>query len=181
MPSLTTETEQLLLRRFEHNDAQAMFENWASHPDNLTYLTWPAHDNPETTRTVLSQWLSDSDPLYHHWAIIDKTNQVLMGDIAIVDYDKETLTAEIGYVLGKGFWGRGIMTEALTAIIALLFEKTDTNRIQAKFDTENVASGRVMAKSGMLYEGTLRQSHRNNRGLVDVALYAIVKSDYLGS
>lgn len=71
------------------------------------------------------------------------------------------------------------MTEALEAVIASLFEKTDINRIQAVFDTENPASGKVMTKAGMSYEGTLRQASINNRGLVDIAVFAILKSDYL--
>lgn len=71
------------------------------------------------------------------------------------------------------------MTESLQAVISALFTETEVNRIQAVFDTGKPASGQVMKKAGMTYEGTLRQASINSRGLVDIAIFAILKSDYL--
>ncbi|MFU2206667.1 GNAT family N-acetyltransferase [Streptococcus pluranimalium] len=173
------ETQRLTLRPFVINDYQAMFDNWASHQDNVTYVTWPAHDNQEITKSIITSWINDERPGYYHWAIVDKTKQELIGNISIVDYDEKTQTAEIGYILGKAFWGQGYMTESLKAVISALFTETEVNRIQAVFDTENPASGQVMKKAGMAYEGKLRQSSINNRGLVDISIFSILKSDYL--
>ncbi|MGT2832042.1 GNAT family N-acetyltransferase [Streptococcus halotolerans] len=173
------ETKRLVLRPFTLEDTESMFHHWASHQDNVTYVTWPAHDNQEITRKIISSWIKEERAGYHHWAIVEKDHQTLIGSISIVDHNEDTQTAEIGYILGKEYWGAGFMTEALKAVIASLFEKTSINRIQAVFDTENPASGKVMAKAGMIYEGTLRQASINNRGLVDIAIFAILKSDYL--
>ena len=172
-------TQRLLLRPFVMEDSQAMFDHWASHQDNVTYVTWPAHDNQEITKSIITSWINDERPGHYHWAIVDKTKQALIGNISIVDYEGKTKTAEIGYILGKAFWGQGYMSESLQAVISALFTETEVNRIQAVFDTGNPASGPVMKKAGMTYEGTLRQASINNRGLVDIAIFAILKSDYL--
>ncbi|MEQ9764027.1 GNAT family N-acetyltransferase [Streptococcus jiangjianxini] len=174
----TIETKRLVLRPFMLEDVPAMFEHWAGRQDNVTHVTWQAHDNQEVTRKIISSWIKEERAGYH-LSIVKKSHQTLIRNIAIVDHKEDTQTAEIGYILGKDFWNEGFMTEALKAVIASLFEKTAINRIQAVFDTENPASGKVMTKAGMSYEGTLRQASINNRGLVDIAIFAILKSDYL--
>ncbi|GAA0773821.1 hypothetical protein GCM10008908_22630 [Clostridium subterminale] len=74
----------------------------------------------------------------------------------------------------------GIITEALKAVINYLFSEVGFNRIVATHDTNNIASGKVMIKSGMKYEGTLRQSEwRDNKGFYDLAVYAILKDEWL--
>ena len=69
------------------------------------------------------------------------------------------------------------MTEALGRVIAYTFEAMDINRIEAQHELDNPASGRVMEKCGMRKEGVLRQRLYNKGHFVDVALYAIVRSD----
>lgn len=58
------------------------------------------------------------------------------------------------------------------------FEEVGANRVCAKHDTNNPNSGKVMEKAGMKYEGTLRQCARNNQGIVDCAVYSILKEEY---
>lgn len=55
--SIELETKRLLLRRFVVEDAKAMFENWASDTDNLKYVTWNPHPNPQVTRASIERWL----------------------------------------------------------------------------------------------------------------------------
>jgi len=70
------------------------------------------------------------------------------------------------------------LTEALKRVIQYLFEEVGVNRIDSRHDPRNPHSGQVMAKCGMVYEGTHRQSDRNNQGICDAAWYAILKEDY---
>ena len=69
------------------------------------------------------------------------------------------------------------MTEALIAVIDYAFESMDLNRIEAQHELTNPSSGRVMEKCGMQKEGVLRQRLYNKGKFVDVALYAILRSD----
>jgi ribosomal-protein-alanine N-acetyltransferase len=85
--------------------------------------------------------------------------------------------AEAGYWIGLPFWGRGYATEALSAIIAFGFAQLNLNRIHASHLTRNAASGRVMIKAGMRYEGCLRQHVLKWGQFEDLAKYAILRSE----
>ena len=81
-------------------------------------------------------------------------------------------------MLSREYWGRGLMPEALRAMIAFGFERMGLNRIEARCIAENAASARVMEKVGMTYEGTLRQREFIKGAYRDMKLYAILKSEY---
>ena len=70
------------------------------------------------------------------------------------------------------------MTAAFREVIRFLFEKNEFNRICAEHDVNNPHSGDVMKKCGLKYEGTLRQSRNNNQGIVDMAIYSILRKEY---
>jgi ribosomal-protein-alanine N-acetyltransferase len=85
----------------------------------------------------------------------------------------------IGYCIGKAWWRNGYMSEALTELVWFFFEKVGVNRIESRHDPRNPNSGKVMQKAGLKYEGTLRQSDKNNLcGFCDAAYYAILADDY---
>lgn len=86
--------------------------------------------------------------------------------------------AEIGYWLGVPYWNRGIMTEAAAAVIAYGFSELGLNRIFAGHFTRNPASGRVMQKIGMTFEGILREHLRKGDGFEDSANYSILRREW---
>ena len=87
-------------------------------------------------------------------------------------------SVERGYWLAEAWWGNGIMTEAFSAVIPYLFD-VGFNRITAAHAVENPASGRVMQKCGLTYEGTLRQFFRAASGeLLDTSFYAVLKEEF---
>lgn len=173
------ETDRLILRRYVGEDAAAMYENWASDPEVTKYLTWPAHPSPEVSQMVIDSWISSySDQSCYHWAIVLKADgDRPVGDIAVVQMDEATSKAQIGYCIGRAWWHQGITSEALQAVMDFLFDRVDVRRIEARHDPRNVNSGKVMAKCGMKYEGTLRSADRNNQGICDACYYALLKSE----
>ena len=69
------ETDRLILREFSLDDAEAMFRNWASDPEVVKYLTWPAHADVDVSREVLKDWVSSyMQKDYYQWAIVLKEN-----------------------------------------------------------------------------------------------------------
>lgn len=173
----TLETERLLLRRFCRDDASAMYRNWASDPEVTRYLTWPTHTDEEVTSSILAEWLANyADERYYQWAIVPKGNgNAPIGSIAVVELDDQVKSAAIGYCIGRAWWNMGITSEALSSVITFLFEEVGINRVEAYHDPRNPHSGAVMRKCGMTYEGTFRQSARNNQGICDACWYAILK------
>ena len=175
----TIETERLILRRLEVSDADAMFKNWASDPEVTKFLTWPTHTNVEETESVLESWVSQyEEDTYYHWAIVLKDEgDAPVGTIHGVPSDDIGLI-KVGYCLGQNWWHRGIMSEALRAVLRFFFERVGANCISSYHDPNNPNSGLVMKKSGMKCDGTLRQSDRNNQGIVDASWYSILKSEW---
>ena len=101
-----------------------------------------------------------------------------VGTCGFANLEAAHTRAELGYVLSRGYWGRGFASEAVQAMIGFGFENMGLNRIEACCIAENVASTRVMEKAGMTHEGTLRQRELIKGAYRDIKLYAILKSEY---
>ena len=111
------------------------------------------------------------------FAIIDTSSDAFVGAMGIHPKG-EHHAAEVGYWIGKPFWGRGLATAALRRIIQFGFEQLGLNRIQAGHFRHNMASGRVMQKANMRYEGVQRQGMYHREQYKDVVYYAILREDY---
>ena len=173
------ETPRLLLRRTRTEDSEPMFRNWASDPEVTRFLSWPTHEHPDTSAAIVEKWISGYDShSFYHWMIVLKEAGEPIGCISVVNLNDTVGSAEIGYCMGKAWWHRGIMSEALGAVRDYLFREVGLNRLEAKHDPNNPHSGGVMRKCGMKYEGTSRASFRNNQGICDSAHYAILRSDW---
>jgi len=177
----TINTERLLLRKFEKDDADDMFKNWANDKEVTRFLSWEPHNDADVTRKIVEQWVNDYEiSNIYNWAIELKETEEVIGGISIVTLDEKHYSCEIGYCMSRLYWGKGITSEALKAVINFLFSEVGFNRIVAKHDTKNIGSGKVMIKGGMKYEGTLRQVKLgDNNEFYDLAVYAILKDDWL--
>ena len=177
--TVTIETERLILRPFTMEDVEPMFHRWANDELVCRYMTWPPHESMEVTRALLTRWTGSYDAKdYYNWAIVLKgSDPKPIGNISTACVNEKILGATMGYCMGRAHWGKGIMTEALKAVVDFFFDQVGCNRIDADHDIENPASGRVMAKAGMRFEGTARQGGRTNRGIVDICHWAILKED----
>ena len=172
----TLETPRLILRPFTLEDAPVMYRNWASDPEVTKYLTWPTHPSVQVSQMVLSDWVSCYEKKdYYQWAIVLRETGEPIGSMAVVSQRDDVGKAEIGYCIGRRWWRQGITPEALSAVIRFLMDEVGMQRIEARHDPRNPASGAVMRKCGMTFEGTLRRSDWNNQGLCDASYYAIVK------
>ena len=171
-------TDRLILRPFVLEDAQAMYDNWAKDPEVTKFLSWPCYKSTADAYDILRIWLESYEkPEFYQWAIVMKETDQPIGSISVVNSDDRVAMAEIGYCIGKLWWGRGIMPEALSAVMDYLFDLVGMQRIEAGHDPNNPASGAVLRKCGLQYEGTLRRRIRSNQGITDVAWYSILKEE----
>ncbi|WP_223648671.1 GNAT family N-acetyltransferase [Hymenobacter psoromatis] len=88
--------------------------------------------------------------------------------------------AEAGYWLGRPYWGRGLATEALGALLRFGFAELGLNKIYATHFAENLASGRVMLKNGMVKEGELAQHTKRDGRYHDLWQYRLLRAEYVG-
>lgn len=176
----TLETERLILRRFKIEDAQDMYQNWANNPEVNKFLSWPVHQSVDVSKAVIANWVkSYSEPDNYQWAITQLSDQAVIGSIGVIHKNDDIGKVEIGYCISRQWWHQGITSEALKALIDFFISEVGINRVESMHDPNNPNSGKVMLKCGMKYEGTMRQSHRNNQGISDSVWYAILASDYL--
>ena len=170
------ETERFILRKFEKNDVENVFYNYAS-KDNVTeFLSWKSHKTLADTKNYLENFVLpayESEDTYR-WAIVLKETNEVIGCIVVVRLNRNFKKVELGWVLDDKHWGKGIMPEAALVIRDYLVQEGFV-RIEAHHNVENPKSGRVMEKIGMQYEGILRKSAMNNDGeLVDMKMYAYI-------
>lgn len=172
------ETDRLILRKAQLGDARPMFDNWASDPKVTKFLTWPSHSSVDVTTQVLESWIEGyAKEDSYQWMIELKELGQPIGTISVVDWNDRVEKAEIGYCLGRAWWHKGIMSEAMQAVMDFLFDEVGFNRLESRHDPRNPHSGGVMRKCGMTFEGTSRQSDRNNQGICDACHYALLAEE----
>ena len=174
----TIEAERLTLRKAEKNDAQGMFDNWASDPEVTKFLPWQPHENVEVSKIIINSWIKGYEKNMLDLIIYHKKDKKIIGSIGLIVRNARLNILELGYCMARAYWGQGLMTEAAQAIVSFAFKESTANRIQARHDVDNPASGKVMEKIGMIKEGVLRQSGLNNQGIRDMAVYSILREDY---
>ncbi len=178
----TIETERLILRRFSVEDSDHMFKNWIN--DKLVQSNYgePVYESINQVQTLLEQWISSySSNGFYRWGIVLKEKSENIGQIAFCSIELGHHYADIEYCISRFYQGKGYATEALDAVIKFSFEKIGLNRLQAFHRGENKASEKVLKKSKMKYEGTLRQAfyYQDKNEYDDKVYYGIVRADYL--
>jgi len=182
-PEIIT-TERLVLRSYEPGDMAAVHYNLASDPDVVSYMSYSVCGSLDKTKKMMDEWIryfSEAVPgVWGLFVIVIKETGDVVGTIDYAETDCESRSAEVGFQLGKAWWGAGYAAEALRALITYCFETVGLDRIWADYDTRNPNSGRVMQKAGMLYVGTSRQGRIDRGDFISRSLYAIRAEDYQG-
>lgn len=160
-------------------DANDIF-NYAKDEDVAKYVTWDNHKSINDT----TQFIKATQQRYEkdeagEWGIELKETGLIIGSIGFVQLDSQNSCASIGYALSKNYWNQGIMTEALRRLFDFAFKEMRLNRIEAFHIPDNQASGQVMQKAGMTYEGLARQKIFAKGTFWEVKQYAVIKEDWL--
>jgi len=173
------ETVRLLLRRFKVEDAEDMYTNWAGDAEVCKFLSWGPHANVDISRRRILNWSSNYDHNnFYVWAIELKSMRMVIGSISVEFSSDSSRTCEVGYCIGKQYWNRGIMTEALQTVLHYLCYEIGYQKVKAKHDVLNPASGRVMKKAGMKFEKMERQlGLRRDGSVYDCLVYSKLISD----
>ncbi len=174
----TLETERVLLRKFTIDDANDMFE-YSSVPDVSDFVPWEPHKTIEDSYGFINYILKQyEDSKLAPWAIVLKENQKVIGTIDFVAWFPQHHRAEIGFILSKEYWGKGLILEAATKVIEFGFDKMSLNKINAPCMVENVQSARVLQKLGMTLEGVMKDEYFIKGKFRDMAVYSILKKEF---
>ena len=139
-------------------DADEAFEVYASDLTVTRYLSWKAYSEVEPLREFLAERASAWEDGDKHFAWILRLKET-GGIVGSIGVELSGHAACFGYVLGKAYWGRGLMAEALNYLAHWALAQPRIWRAWAFCDSENEASARVMEKCGFEREGRLRRWH----------------------
>ena len=174
----TLQTQRLVLRPFTLADAPDVQRLAGAREIAAMTLTIP-HPYEEG---MAQEWIETHRAAFRdgkgvNFAIVLRERSVLCGAIGL-GIDAENSNAEMGYWIGKPYWGRGYCTEAAEAVLQYGFEVIGLHRIHAAHFPGNPASGRVMQRIGMGYEGCRRQHVQKWGKFEDLKLYGILKNEW---
>ena len=174
----TIETRRLILRPYTLNDTPEI-QRFLSDGDiasNIANITHPLEDGyaEEWVRTRMERLEKGEEVSF---AINHRQEGYLIGAIGL-NISKEHKRADIWYWIGKPYWNNDYCTEAAQAVVEYGFEVLKFNRIWGDHMTRNPASGKVLQKIGMKYEGCLRQHYMKWGIFEDLDCYGILRSEY---
>ncbi len=170
------ESARLVLRIPTPADAAAIFNSYARDTEVLRYLTWQPHQNIQETEAFLSDCTAawDGNTRFPYLITLKESGEV----IGMIEMRINGFKADVGYVLSRRYWGKGMATEALRNLVDWALRQESIHRVWALCDVDNPASARVLEKVGMQREGILRRQiiHPNiGDEPRDCYCYAVVK------
>ncbi len=174
----TLEFEGACLRAMRVSDTEAI----------LGYLSDPAVTErtsfPEITRAIVDGMIERATTRWaagelSKWAIVRKTDHRAVGTCGFNDWSRTHGWAEIAYDLAREEWGKGLMIQAVSAVIQWTFENTGVNRIQAFVRVDNTRSEKLLERLGFVREGRLRQFRVRRGQRFDYGVFGLLRSEWV--
>jgi [ribosomal protein S5]-alanine N-acetyltransferase len=176
-PILTT--PRLVLRQIQRTDDQALYE-FLSDPIVRKYGGSPPHQSLEDTQAFIEAIQSAYKQRQTiRWGITYAGNETVIGTCGFHHFTAEYRCAETGYNLHLAHWGKGVMREAMTAVLEYGFMTLNFHRIEAVIDDANERSKALLLKFGFRYEGRLRERFFVRNRFEDEYYYGLLKSEWL--
>ena len=174
----TLATKRLRLRRFEPRDVEGLHACFGD-PEAMRYWNFPACETEaESARWVKILAKTTSPYEYLAWAVADKRSDRCIGMVNYHHRQARNNKLEIGYILAPAKQGRGLMTEAVAALLAFCFEELAVHRVEALIHPDNAASIRLAKGLGFRCEGgPLRDYWRVGEAYVSVMAYALLAGE----
>jgi [ribosomal protein S5]-alanine N-acetyltransferase len=173
-------TARLTLRPFRAEDEDALQALAGDRAIADTTISVPHPFKSEHARAWIAEHgQADSSSLHRYFAVILRSEDALVGVVALRDIDQEHSQAELSFWIGRAYWGRGLASEAAAAALRFGFEELDLNRVTAYHMVRNAASKRVLTRLGFQGEGLLRQRVKKWGVFEDVLAYALLRAEYL--
>ena len=175
-PFPVLQTKRLLLRRILQSDAPAFYEQRRD-KTLMQYIARPLATSIEDIYQLIERidtGINNNESI--NWAIVMPPDDTLIGTIGFVRTKLEHHRAEVGYMIGIAWQGKGIMSEALAAVIQYGFDELKLHSIEGVIAPENLASAKTLEKAGFVQEGLFRQNYFFEGQFLDSAVYSLLSS-----
>ncbi|MBC7774533.1 MAG: GNAT family N-acetyltransferase [Phycisphaerae bacterium] len=173
------ETKRLILKGLSPNEMRYIFEN-CSKDEIKRILGHRSEEDYQKEESKYKNGYSSYNRSFKLFLMTDKASNAIIGRCGLHNWNAEHRRAEIGYVMeDERYKRKGLMTEALEAIIEYGFNKMNLNRMEALVGTENVPSLRLMEKFNFIKEGLLRQHYYVSGEFEDSVLFSKLYHEYI--
>ena len=170
--------DKINLRTLKSSDAQSIFEN-AKDKEISQYTNVPHPYTLKDAKEFIKKTQKDNRlKKAYYFGIEDKKIKQIIGMIDFVKYDKINKNAEVGYWLGKKYWSKGYMKEALGLLIDFGFKKLKLHRIYATVIEPNIKSKQRLKKAGFKYEGKQREHIYRENKFMNYLIFGLLKDEY---
>jgi ribosomal-protein-alanine N-acetyltransferase len=177
----TLKSTRLLLRPLRAGDAESLFDVF-SDPVAMRWWSSPPHGSPLVTEEMLARAYTSflaGDGV--EWAIVldGPGDDRAVGKIGHWRWQRAHSRSEVGFILHRDLWRRGLAAEALATAVEWGFRRLELHSVEAQLDIDNVASQRTLERVGFRREGQLRQSYFDGRQFRDTLVYGLLGSDFV--
>jgi len=176
VPILTT--RNLILRPIDEKDIAALYALFSSE-QVMEFMDVERFTNVSEAAQMVSFFrdkLQSGEGM--RWGISLSARNELIGTCGFHHINKAHYKAEVGYDLLPAWWGKGVMTQAISRILQYGFEELHFNRIEAVVDPTNNRSFQLLERIGFQREGLLRQAFYEKNGFADAYMYSLLNRDY---
>lgn len=170
-------TDRLVIRPLEPGDVEPLHAR-RNHPEVAELQDWEFPYPLEKAQRLVDAIIELGEPTNEEWwmAIVTLKDGQVVGDLA-VHLSWEGRSAEVGYTLERVQWGKGYATEAVACLVDYLFDDLGVTRVFGMLDPENLASARVLERTGFLYEGRTKLSYWKEDVPSDDLIYGMLRDD----
>lgn len=170
---------RLVLRWISKDDIDNLYEIF-SDPHVMRYWSTVPLPNREAAAELQREIAegNESDTMFK-WGLALRDSDTLIGTTTLFNLNLDNGRAELGYALGRAYWGKGYMHEALNALISHSFEVMELRRLEADVDPRNAASIRTLERLGFQREGFLRERWHVNGEIQDAFFYGLLRREWL--
>lgn len=175
--NIVLETQRLILRPVIYEDAQSIYD-YVSDEETTQYVTFDTYTSMQNAYDSLDHVFLNRDPKLQldAFAIIDRESNRMIGTVDSSSI-KANKSVELGYIIHKDFWNKGLTTEAVKACCEWLIYERGIRRIEITHLPQNIASKKVILKCGFVFEGVRRAYTFHNGESVDLPFYSLIERD----
>jgi ribosomal-protein-alanine N-acetyltransferase len=172
------ETERLVLRQARQADVRAFLGTAQDEAVMRYYGVEPYKTEQQAIDEIEWQHRIFAEGTGIRWVVTERERNLYIGDVGYSDVKARHKRAEVGFKLARAYWRRGMMTEALTAVLDYGFGSLDLNRIEALVDPRNAASAGLLDKVGFTREGVLREYEYEKGAFIDLIMMSLLRREW---
>jgi RimJ/RimL family protein N-acetyltransferase len=176
LPIITT--PRLVLRWISEDDVDSLYEIF-SDPQVMRYWSTAPLSNRDAAADLQCEIAeSNENGRMFKWGIALRDSNTVIGTTTLFNLSLDNGRAELGYAMGRAYWGKGYMNEALKALVSYSFDVMELRRLEADVDPRNAASIRTLERLGFQREGFLRERWHVNGEIQDAIFYGLLRREW---